>query len=53
MQDASRTIIESVGIKPDIMVELPTEEEVYAMALSPKTHVDRTFEQAIEVLSGK
>lgn len=53
MQDASRTIIESIGIKPDIIVELPTEEEVYEMALSPKTHVDRTFEQAVELLDGK
>lgn len=53
MQDANRTVIEGVGIKPDVAVELPTEEEVYEMASSAQTHIDRTLEQAIALLSGR
>lgn len=53
MQDASHTVIEGVGIKPDVLLEPLTEEEVYEMIISPKTHIDRTLEQAIKLLEKK
>lgn len=51
MQDATHTVIEGIGIKPDLLVDPLTEDEVREMALSPFTHIDRTLKQAIEVLS--
>ena len=39
MQDATHTVIEGIGIKPDLLVDPLTEDEVREMALSPFTHV--------------
>lgn len=51
MQDATHTVIEGIGIKPDFLMEPLTEEEIYEMALSPYTHIDRTLKQAVEILT--
>lgn len=52
-KDANGNVIEGIGIKPDIYVAPPSEEEVNEMKNSPKTHIDRTLSEAIKYLSSK
>ena len=56
MQDATHTVIEGIGIKPDLLVDPLTEDEVRELLKQNgyewfDTHIDRTLKQAIEVLS--
>lgn len=50
---ASGEIIEGVGIKPDIYVTPPTNQEVKQMKNTPKIFVDRVIVEAINYLSSK
>ncbi|MEG0890121.1 MAG: S41 family peptidase [Bacteroides sp.] len=50
MQDATQTVIEGIGIKPDILMDALTEAEVDEMSDSPDTHIDYTVEQAVNLL---
>lgn len=51
-KDASGKVIEGIGVEPDVYVAPPTEEEIKDMKNNPEGHKDRTFEKAIEVISG-
>ncbi|KUF38211.1 peptidase S41 [Myroides marinus] len=51
MKDANGVVVEGVGIKPNIYVTPPTDEELYQMA-SPN-FVDRVLNEAINYLSSK
>ena len=53
MKDANGEVIEGVGVKPNIYVAPPTDEEVAAMSSSPNTFVDRVLNEAIKYLSSK
>lgn len=52
-KDMNGEVVEGIGIKPDIYVEPPTAQEVEEMKNSPRTHIDRTLREAINVLSSK
>ncbi|WP_166921856.1 S41 family peptidase [Flavobacterium poyangense] len=52
-KDVNGNVIEGIGIKPDIYVAPPSEEEVNQMKNTPKTHIDRTLKEAIKYLSSK
>ncbi|WP_264433505.1 hypothetical protein [Flavobacterium agricola] len=53
MKDATGQVIEGIGIKPDIEVTPPTDDELFQMYYSPSTFIDRVFNQAVEYLSTK
>lgn len=53
MKDAKGEVIEGIGVKPDIYVTPPTDQEVTAMQTSPTTFVDRVLDEAIKYLSSK
>lgn len=44
-------VIEGIGIKPDIYVTPPTNEELQTMKNLPQTFVDRVMAEAIKYLS--
>jgi hypothetical protein len=52
-KDAKGEVIEGIGMKPDIYVIPPTNEELIAMQTSPTTFVDRVLKEAINYLSSK
>lgn len=52
-KDASGTVIEGVGVKPDIYVTPPTDAELQQMKNSPATFVDRVIDEALKYLSTK
>lgn len=53
MKDANGDVIEGIGVKPDIYVAPPTDEEVNQMKNSPATFKDRVLEEAVKYLSSK
>ncbi len=53
LKDSKGVVIEGVGVKPDISVTPPTDEELRAMTSSPTTFVDRVLNEAIKYLSSK
>jgi hypothetical protein len=53
MKDANGEVIEGTGVKPNIYVTPPTNEELAAMTSSPTTFVDRVLNEAIKYLSSK
>lgn len=53
MKDANGEVIEGIGIKPDIMVTPPSDQELNEMKSSPKTYVDRVLNEAIKYLKTK
>ena len=53
MKNAKGEVIEGIGVKPDIYVTPPTNEELIAMQTSPTTFVDRVLNEAIKYLSSK
>lgn len=52
-KDMNGEVIEGIGVKPDIYVDPPTNQEVEEMKKSPQTHIDRTLREAINVLGSK
>ncbi|GGE94924.1 Peptidase family S41 [Chishuiella changwenlii] len=52
-KDAKGEVIEGIGVRPDIYVTPPTNEELTAMQTSPTTFVDRVLNEAIKYLSSK
>ena len=52
-KDMSGQVIEGIGVKPDILVEPPTDAEVKEMENSPSTFVDRVLNEAVKYLSSK
>lgn len=52
-KDAKGVVIEGVGIKPDIYVTQPTDDEQTEMFINPDTFVDRVMVEAIKYLSSK
>lgn len=52
-KDMNGQVIEGIGVKPDIFVEPPTDNEVAAMQSSPATFVDRVINEAVKYLSAK
>lgn len=53
MKDMNGDVIEGIGVKPDIFVTPPTDEEVNAMKNSPSTFTDRVMVEAVKYLSSK
>lgn len=53
MKDSKGEVIEGIGVKPDIYVTPPTDQELAAMTSSPSTFVDRVLNEAIKYLSSK
>lgn len=49
-KDASGNVIEGIGVKPDVYVAPPSEEEIKDMEINPE-HNDRTLNKAIDVIS--
>ncbi|MCL1665830.1 S41 family peptidase [Elizabethkingia ursingii] len=52
-KDTNGEVIEGIGIKPNIYVTPPTDEEVETLKNSPGTFVDRVMNEAIKYLSSK
>ncbi|HAY3540984.1 S41 family peptidase [Elizabethkingia anophelis] len=52
-KDMNGQVIEGIGVKPDILVEPPTDAEVKEMENSPSTFVDRVLNEAVKYLSSK
>lgn len=50
-KDMNAEVIEGIGIKPDIYVTPPTNEELQTMKNLPQTFVDRVMAEAIKYLS--
>ncbi|HIB8181824.1 TPA: S41 family peptidase [Elizabethkingia anophelis] len=50
-KDMNQQVIEGIGVKPDIYVTPPTDQELQTMKNSPQTFVDRVMAEAIKYLS--
>ncbi|WP_292010367.1 S41 family peptidase [Chryseobacterium sp.] len=52
-KDLNGQVVEGIGLKPDIYVTPPSDEEEKQMVNSPKTFIDRVMEEAIKYISSK
>ncbi|HAY3551564.1 peptidase S41 [Elizabethkingia meningoseptica] len=53
LKDRNNEIVEGVGVKPEVYVAPPTDEEIEEMKRSPQTFVDRVITEAVKYLSSK